>query len=610
MTSQATSRAHADALRAIKRANGAKRFRTASRTLFISVCFGAAAAALTASDPDDVPLAAKWTAASIITSLVEPFGTNPPIEVVMQKRTYRVGVRNLTANTYVRKRVANVGRRAVAGSFVGLLAAVALLFAIDRLGRKRRASLLGVEVLNGTRIVSEGALAKHASKSSNDRSLTLGSVPIPIDLETRHLAIAGTTGSGKTTALRQMLDAIERRGEAALVYDTSGDFIQHYYNPARGDVILNPFDRRGAFWNPFAEISHPADADRIARYLITETGERDRDVWLETSRILVANILRSLWTQKRCTLPDLLDALQSMSREEMEKMVANTSSARTFAKDADRATASVLFMLAKATNLLMFLRAEPREGERGFSFARFFQDHDKWQARQRWIFVPRKEDYFDAVKPLMALWLECAASGVLGMSPSPNRRIWFLLDEIADLPRVDNLARLLPEGRKFGAAVTLTFQSIGQIHNRYGRERGEAMLGCCNTKLFLQLIDQQSREWASGTIGTVEVAIPTLTDALDPKSGKVTTTRGTTRQVRAAVLESELRLPRYTAYLVFPDNMPVARIQLTDDHIHARISMNKPRFVPVDPDVTLWGRQKDAGGQSATVTMSFTSGPV
>src|SRR3546814_1983406 len=50
---------------------------------------------------------------------------------------------------------------------------------------------------------------------------------------------------------------------------------------------INPFDARCAYWSPFAEIAHPADADRIAQQLIPETGDKDNDVWLETSRILV-----------------------------------------------------------------------------------------------------------------------------------------------------------------------------------------------------------------------------------------------------------------------------------------------------------------------------------
>src|SRR3546814_18817603 len=93
---------------------------------------------------------------------------------------------------------------------------------------------------------------------------------------------------------------------------------------------------------------------------------------------------------------------------------------------------------------------------------------------------------------------------MLGLSPSAERRVWFVLDELADLPRVDNLARLLPEGRKFGAAVVLTFQALGQMRHRYGSQIAESMLGCCNTKLFLQTIDSDTRQWASDAIGRSE----------------------------------------------------------------------------------------------------------
>src|SRR3546814_9470067 len=79
---------------------------------------------------------------------------------------------------------------------------------------------------------------------------------------------------------------------------------------------INPFDARCAYWSPFAEIAHPADADRIAQQLIPETGDKDNDVWLETSRILVANMLRELWKEKKCTLrsEEHTSELQSLMR--------------------------------------------------------------------------------------------------------------------------------------------------------------------------------------------------------------------------------------------------------------------------------------------------------
>ena len=475
------------------------------------------------------------------------------------------------------------------GGLCGFVAGCAAVYFLVLNIRKTGEETFGDRIIGGTRIVDEAGLIAAASSEASSSALQIGRVPIPDRCETRHFAMIGTTGSGKTTVLRQMLDGIERRGEAALVYDTSGEFIAHYYRPERGDIILNPFDDRCAYWSPFDEISHPADADRIAHQLVSETGSHDDDVWLETSRILVANMLRTLWAENNRSLEALLDALQVKTKEQLKHWLGNTSSARTFADDADRATGSVLFMLAKAANLLQFLRAEGTGGDL-FAFRDFIHGLDGRSGPKPWIFVPRKEDYFEAAKPLLACWLECAASAVLGLPPSPDRRIWFILDELADLPRVENLARLLPEGRKFGAAIMLTFQALGQMRHRYGPPIAESMLACCNTKLFLQTVDQETRNWASQTIGECEIEMRTASDLLSLSGENPRTTLTTTRHVRAAVLESELRLPKYEGYLLFPDGYPVARIGLTADHITARGAATQPAYVAGDPKHTLWSR--------------------
>jgi type IV secretory pathway TraG/TraD family ATPase VirD4 len=479
----------------------------------------------------------------------------------------------------------------VRGSGLGFAAWLACLFLFRGAVKRRCERALRDRVIAGTLVTTEKKLAKLTAKETGAHALAIGKVPIPARLETRHMAMIGTTGSGKTTALRQLLDRIEARDETALVYDTSGEFIAHYYRPERGDVILNPFDARCAYWSPFAEIAHPADAARIAHQFITETGQHDNDVWLETARILVANMIAKLWQEGNGTLPALLAAFQVRTKDDLKTWLENTSSARTFADDADRATGSVLFMLAKAANLIQFLRVDGSGGT-PFAFRDFIHGLDKRSGARPWIFVPRKEDYFEASKPLLACWLECAASAALGLPPSPDRRIWFVLDELADLPRVDNLARLLPEGRKFGAAVVLTFQALGQMRHRYGPQIAESMLGCCNTKLFLQTIDSETRQWASQTIGECEVEIQTMTDALAEGDDEARTTLGRMRRTRPAVLESELRLPKHQGYLLFPDGLPVARIRLTADHVARRGPARQPGFVAGDPDTTLW---KQAG---------------
>lgn len=514
---------------------------------------------------------------------------DPKISVKRDGQTYPTPASVIATDPY-RVEVANemTGNAVfggMSGAFIGFGLCILLGWAMRESGSRAGAD----RVISGSVIVSERSLRKLTKRASNAASLHIATVPIPTPFECRHFALLGTTGSGKTTVLRQMLDAIESRGEPALVYDTSGEFIAHYYRPERGDVILNPFDARSAYWSPFAEIAHPADADRIAHQLVSATGKEDDDVWLETARILVANILRLLWREGKTTLPALVDALQLKTKDELKVWLAGTSSARTFEDDADRASASVLFMLAKASNLLQFLVAEP--GQAGtFAFKGFIADADNVKGAKPWIFVPRKEDYFEAMKPLMACWLECAASAGLGLAPSAARRMWFILDELADLPRVDNLTRLLPEGRKFGAGVVLTFQSIGQMHARYGRDSGEAILGCCNTKLYLQLVDRDTREWASKTIGDVEVEIRPASDMLEYSQDGARSSLGTVRHIRAAVLESELRLPPYEGYLQCPDGLPIATVTLTNAHIKARGLPRHRGFIAADVVTSLWGQ--------------------
>ena len=536
-----------------------------------------------------ITTAVQYAWANVLTLLGSLGGSDIRMNIAMEGQRWTVSAAWFASEPLFTDTFWQVVKVIAGGATTGFVIGLFTVWVLQRTMSEQGKDTLADRVIGGTRVADEEDVAAQTTLLCGRDALHIGPVPVPRRIETRHFAFLGTTGSGKTTALRQMLDGIERRGEAALVYDTSGEFIAHYYNPARGDIILNPFDARCAFWTPFDEISHPADADRIARQLVSETSSQDDDVWLETSRILVANMIRSLWAEKNCSLEALLEALQVKDKEQLKEWLGHTSSARTFANDADRATGSVLFMLAKAANLIQFLKVED-EGEDRFAFRDFIAKLDECEGAKPWIFVPRKEDYFEASKPLMACWLECAASAVLGLTPSPDRRIWFVLDELADLPRVENLARLLPEGRKFGVAIVLTFQALGQMRNRYGANIAEAMLACCNTKLFLQTVDQETRKWASETIGQCEVELRVATDTLSIGSEVPRTTIATQRQFRPAVLESELRLSPHQGYLLLPDGLPVARIGLTADHITQRGEPRQPGYVPGDPAGTLWSR--------------------
>jgi hypothetical protein len=401
-------RIHADALHKQLRGSSAARFKRQAIAMLASVALGGMLGPSLLLDRDELVATSTYYWAQTKLWLVSSWARDAEVDVqyggqILEGRS----ARQIIAHPYFQQSANHVWFYAKVGSAVGFFGWLGILLALRGRMRRRRERLLADRWIAGTAITTEKELARLTRKEAGSFPLSIGTVPIPSKLETRHMAMIGTTGSGKTTALRQLLDGIEARGEAALVYDTSGEFVAHYYDPERGDIILNPFDARCAFWSPFAEMAHPADADRIAHQLITETGQHDNDVWLETSRILVANMIRALWREKTCTLADLLHALQNRTKDDLKAWLATSSSARTFADDADRATGSVLFMLAKAADLIQFLRVEDSKGT-PFAFRDFIHGLDKREGARPWIFVPRKEDYFEASKPLLGL---CACFG-------------------------------------------------------------------------------------------------------------------------------------------------------------------------------------------------------
>jgi len=154
------------------------------------------------------------------------------------------------------------------------------------LARRKPAS----SVERGTVVLDE---APPAVSSVGPETLTLAGHPIPLLDETKHFKMIGTTGTGKSTAIRELLTGALKRGDRAVIADPDGGYLRSFYDADRGDIILNPFDSRSARWDLFSEILLPQDADQLARSLIQE-GKGDDHIWCGFARTYVSCILRQL----------------------------------------------------------------------------------------------------------------------------------------------------------------------------------------------------------------------------------------------------------------------------------------------------------------------------
>ena len=155
-------------------------------------------------------------------------------------------------NPYLHKQLTNLWE-----TFFGILVIsckivtifmVIVIFYLHKRGRLQKLN----KPIRGSLFLEAKELKKFLKKQDQLSDLEVGEVPLIKDSETKHILITGTTGSGKSVCMMEILDQIRNRGNRAILYDDSGTFISHYYRKGQ-DIILNPLDERCPVWNIWQE---------------------------------------------------------------------------------------------------------------------------------------------------------------------------------------------------------------------------------------------------------------------------------------------------------------------------------------------------------------------
>jgi type IV secretory pathway TraG/TraD family ATPase VirD4 len=423
------------------------------------------------------------------------------------------------------------------------------------------------ETVRGASVVNARQLRRLLGRPAIPEPIIVGPVPVPQSHECRHTLLAGSTGTGKTTLIFQMLDAIEARGEHALVHDVDSTYISRYYRQERGDLILNPFDERCASWNPLDDIRSFEDASRIANFLVPRPGNGagTENVWFDHARLAAATIIRRLWESGETEIGALVRAMRDLSAAELRELTAETEAARLFQPGAEKATASVIFCLAECAKIVGLL--ERSQGGPPIGFDRFYSSLPTHVGAKPWIFIASTERTFEAAKPLLGAWLDCACAAILDRPPNGAPRAWVVLDELPALPKSESLLRVLPLGRKFSASVIIAFQAIGQLRDRFGQHATGTIVGQTSTQVLMRLGDPDSCEWAANLLGKAEVDVVRDSQTLDSLTFKDRSSAASSRETRSVVLDSEIGgLQPLEGYLRIA-GYPIAKITVPRTHM-------------------------------------------
>jgi hypothetical protein len=312
---------------------------------------------------------------------------------------------------------------------------------------------------------------------------------IPRDREAMHLLITGSTGHGKSATIRQVLIQIEQRGETAIVYDPKLEYLPQFYDPSRGDVILNPLDARCPFWTPGDEVPHPAEASTVAASLFPEQDPKQR-FFVDAARKVFTHLLNLKPTPEELTC-------WMAHEEEVDSRIKGTELASIVGAHGSQQRSGVLGSLNMVADAFKMLPCES-ETKRRWSAA-------EWaKARQGWIFITSKPTMREQLRPLISLWIDLLVLRVMNADAAVAQKAWFVFDELASLQRLPQLATAITESRSANCPMVLGFQGKAQMEVLYGHI-AEAMLSQPKTKIFLTTTEPNASEWISKGIGEVQI---------------------------------------------------------------------------------------------------------
>jgi type IV secretory pathway TraG/TraD family ATPase VirD4 len=415
----------------------------------------------------------------------------------------------------------------------------------------------------GSRVVS-GSRARRAIRDlkfwDNNQSLHLAGVPLNTADETKHFKLIGTTGTGKSTAISELLTGALARGDRAVFADPDGGYLSRFHDHHRGDIILNPFEPRSVKWNPFAEIHTPYDIEQLASGLIPATEDASSQEWRGYARTFLSAVAQRCHQRGKGDVGELWRLLAIASTTELRKLVAGTPAQPFLDADNARMFGSIRSVTGSAVAALAYVQDQR---------ASQFSVRDWVRAGVGSLFIPYHANQIAALRSIIATWMRLAIFEAMNR-PEEDRHLWFVIDELDALGAIDGLKDALARLRKFGGRCILGFQSLAQVNSTYGAD-AQTIIENCGNSLILRCSGSDNggtSHFASRLIGDREIIRRQTTRGRDReafvlKSARRSTNITTQHVTEAAVMPSELeQLPDLTGYLKTASSPAWRRVRL------------------------------------------------
>jgi len=415
-------------------------------------------------------------------------------------KIYNEMVDYATNNAYMEQH--NYLEKVLQVSFGGYLFSICYLIYFQRLSKKKNLD----RFIRGAQMIPITILNKHLAIDAKKNPLSLlqiGETIIPYEMEPKHMLILGTSGSGKGVLINQLVHQINQRkesyrtGERCIFYDLKGEFVAKQLQ--ENDYIFSPFDARSIGWNIFNEIEALPDFDIMAKSLFISPAEKDAYWYNCASDVFKAGLIylkmnqttnnQDLWNFFSLPLSNIKSKLMLLPLEYQGAI-------KHIDKEDAPASASIISILQERIQFFHYLT----DLDGNFSFRKYISEQREEKIQSN-LFILNIEQYSAIFKPLMTLCIDAMIRETLSLPDKLNRRIWFIIDELGSLYRMDSIIKLETVGRSKGGCLVCANQDLGRIEEMYGRANLKSFFNNFNTNFTFRIREPETAEFLSKAIG-------------------------------------------------------------------------------------------------------------
>ncbi len=363
-----------------------------------------------------------------------------------------------------------------------------------------------VEVLEGTTVQPTPPVAGAFPVAGQPMKAiirgTKGALRFDDDLLSKHLLFLGGIGTGKTSAMMQLLEALRSHAgpdDVFIIFDSKRDFLDALYTDGDAVISNDPDEPPGSVvWNVFTDAAQgdPRMAsDDIYEIASTIFGEElsaagDNLFFAAGARDVFSAVFEAMSRSPEGAHDNdaLRRTLEGTSKSLWDLIMAHpdlVGSARYLAGNGNTPEAVRAFLQQSVNSA--FSGNFRRSGD--FSVRQFVRDKGR-----KALFVEYDIATGNRLIPVYRVLIDLAIKEALTLGRvRRSGNVYFVMDEFSLVPHLQHMSDGINFGRSLGLKFIVGTQNVEQVLFGYGPELGRTILSGFGTVLGFRLMDDVSR---------------------------------------------------------------------------------------------------------------------